>query len=201
MITETKKQTFYKAISNSFFHGKLSQRQVEGIEAIITEWNKRGLADLRWLAYMLATVYHETAKTMQPIEEYGRGAGKAYGQKLKMGAGPNKRIAYKTPNQLYYGRGFVQITWFENYEALGKLLKVDLLGKPELALRLDIATQILFEGMLTAASSKGDFTGHCLEQYFNDKVSDPVGARKIINGTDKSVLIAGYYNKFLQALL
>ncbi len=29
---------------------------------------------------MLATVYHETAKTMQPIEEYGRGVGRDYGK-------------------------------------------------------------------------------------------------------------------------
>jgi putative chitinase len=33
--------------------------------------------------------------------------------------------------------------------------------------------------------------------YFNDVTDDPVGARKIINGTDKAELIAGYHRGFL----
>ena len=149
---------------------------------------------------MLATVYHETAKTMQHIEEYGRGRGKAYGHKLKMGGGVNKRIPYNTPDKIYYGRGFVQITWFENYEKMARLLNVDLLNHPELALDLHVATQILFEGMTTGASSKGDFTGRCLEQYFNANSNDPINARRIINGMDKADLIAGYHNRFYSAL-
>lgn len=200
MITATKKTTFYKKVRTDFFHGKLSQGQVDGLEAILSEWNRRGLSDLRQLAYILATVYHETAKTMQPIEEYGRGAGRDYGRKLKMGGGPGKRIPYSDPDQLYYGRGFVQITWYENYQAMSRLLGVDLLRHPELALRPDVAVQILFEGMLTAASSRGDFTGRCLEQYFTPGKEDWVNARRIINGLDKADLIAGYGRRFYEAL-
>jgi hypothetical protein len=37
------------------------------------------ISDVRWAAYMLATVKHECADTWQPIEEYGQGAGYAYG--------------------------------------------------------------------------------------------------------------------------
>ena len=54
-------------------------------------------ADLRWLAYILATDYHETAYTMQPIEEYGKGAGYDYGE-------PDP-----VTGEIYFGTGLVQL--------------------------------------------------------------------------------------------
>jgi hypothetical protein len=39
-----------------------------------------------------------------------------------------------------------------------------------------------------------------LENYFNDKKEDWVNARRIINGTDKAELIAGYGKKFMGSL-
>jgi putative chitinase len=199
-INKIDHKKFYDYIRPELFKGTLSLKQVQGMDAIMDEWEERGLTDRRWLAYMLATTYHETSKTMQPIEEYGKGAGRPYGVKLKMGGGPGKRIKYSTPDKLYYGRGFVQLTWYENYELMGRLLGYDLLNHPEKALEMDVAVKIMFEGMMKAASSFGDFTGRSLEQYFNNKVSDPVGARKIINGTDKAELISVYYYVFLKAL-
>ena len=65
---------FYKKIKVSLFP-TLTQKQVNGIEAILDEWERRGFTDLRRLAYTLGTVYHETAKTMNPVKEYG---GEAY---------------------------------------------------------------------------------------------------------------------------
>lgn len=186
---------FFDSVRASLFANKLRVTQVDGMEAILDGWDSRSHTDLRWLAYMLATTYHETAKTMQPIEEYGKGAGRPYGKKIKQSGQP-----YTTPDKLYYGRGFVQLTWYENYEKMGKLLSVDLLNRPEIALALDVSTDVLFEGMLKEDSNFGDFTGRCLEQYFNDKTEDWVNARKIINGLDKAELIAGYGKKFLEAL-
>lgn len=188
------RKSFYDSIRINLF-GSLSGSQVRGMDAIIDTWEQRGLIDLRHLAYMLATVFHETAKTMQPIEEFGKGKGRPYG-----GFRKRSGVAYKTPAKLYFGRGLVQLTWLENYELMGRLLNIDLLNKPELALDLKVAIDIMFEGMLKASSSFGDFTGKCLEMYFNDKVNDPKGARKIINGTDKDALIAGYYAIFFVAL-
>jgi hypothetical protein len=95
----------------------------------------------------------------------------------------------------------VQLTWEENYRKMGRLLGVNLLGNLDLAMVAHIAAAIMFEGMMKADSSVGDFTGKCLEMYFNDTVDDPVGARRIINGTDKADLIAGYHRGFLSDLL
>jgi len=190
------KAKFYELIKANKLFVKLSDKQVQSMDFILNEWDKSGHTDLRWLAYMLATAYHETATTMQAINEYGKGKGMDYGRKLKM-----SRIAYKLPDKLYYGRGLVQLTWFENYELMGRLLRVDLLGNPDLALDLEIAVKIMFEGMLRGASSFGDFTGKCLEQFFNKTVDDPENARRIINGKDKAKLIAGYHARFLKSLV
>jgi hypothetical protein len=181
----------------------LKQSQVNGLKAIFAAWDaKREYTDVRWLSYILATTYHEVDGTMQPIEEYGKGQGRPYGRKLKMAKDrKGNRIPYTTPNKLYYGRGFVQLTWFENYELMGRLLGLDLLKKPELALELNNAVDIMFEGMTKGYSNFGDFTGRSLEVYFNANTDDPINARRVINGVDKARLIAGHHAEFLQCLL
>ena len=189
------RQIFFDEIRHSLFSNRITQNQIDGLNFKLTAWEKSGLADIRWLAYMLATSYHETAQTMQPIEEHGKGRGKPYGQKLR-----HDRKPYTFPDKLYYGRGDVQLTWYENYEAMGKLLGIPLLEQPELALKPDISAQIMIEGMTRGKSNRGDFTGASLENYFSATKDDPVHARRIINGLDKAKLIAGYHDKFLTAI-
>lgn len=164
------------------FGTSLSQKQVSGTEAILNEAEKRGTR-LPCLAYILATAYHETAHTMQPIEEYGKGKGRKYGAP----AGPYGKV--------YYGRGFVQLTWLENYQKAGEKLSVNLVKFPERALELGIATEILFTGM-----EQGWFTGKRLDDYLSIAGNDYAGARRIINGTDKANLIGGYALSFEKAL-
>lgn len=178
---------FQNRLRTTNLYTKVNQYQLIGMLSIIRKFeNNKLLTDKRWLAYMLATVYHETAKTFEPIEEFGHGIKRPYGQKIKQNGKP-----YDLPNKLYYGRGFVQLTWYENYEKFGKLLKLDLLNHPELLLNLDVSIEVLFKGM-----TQGLFTGVNLARYFNDNREDWVSARKIINGTDKSELIALYAKKY-----
>ncbi len=186
---------FYDSVRQSLFKGKILPKQFEGLECVLNEFEKQNMTDDRWLAYILATCYHETAKTMQPIEEYGKGKDYKYGKKIKRSGVP-----YTLPDKIYYGRGYVQLTWFENYENMGRLLNIKLLDYPELALKADIAVSILFEGMTKGHSSFGDFTGKSLEDYFNNTINDPIKARRIINGNDAAELIASYHNSFLLAL-
>jgi putative chitinase len=147
------------------------------------------------LAYLLATTYHETAGTMRPLEEYGRGKGYDYGKMLDMGKGPGRRVACTAPPHFYYGRGYVQLTWLSNYRAAGRKLGLDLAGNPALALQPDVAARILVRGIV-----EGWFTGKKLSQYFTPLGADPVQARRTVNGLDKAELIAGYHVKFLHAL-
>lgn len=189
---------FYDTLKNTSLAKlkPLRQSQVNGIEVIFNEWDSRSdLTDLRWLSYMLATDYHECDGKFQPIEEYGKGKTRPYGKKRK-----HSGALYSLPDKIFYGRGRVQLTWYENYELMGRLLGIDLLNNPELALDPIIATKIMFEGMTKGSSSFGDFTGKCLEMYFNANANDALGARKIINGTDKAALIKSYHDQFIKCL-
>ena len=180
------RQTFFAEARSALFGGSLSQSQVDGINAILDQWDKLVLTDLRWLAYMLATAKHETANTMQPIAEYGHGAGHPYGRPGKDGG------------QIAYGRGYVQLTWDYNYEHADKELGLNgaLVSNYDLAMQPNIAAQIMFGGMIS-----GWFTGKKLADYFHNGMADWINARKIINGLDKAATIAGYGKVFYQALL
>lgn len=175
---------FFQSVRASLFNGVLKQSQVNALNGILDEWEaKYDNEDDRYLAYMLATNFHETATTMQPIAEYGKGKGRPYG------------VPDPVTKQVYYGRGFVQLTWKANYDKFGKLLGIDLLNNPDLALGLKTATDIMFIGML-----QGLFTGKKLADYFSATKQDWVNARRIINGTDRAQLIAGYGQKFYEAI-
>lgn len=180
------RKKFYDTVRLRF--GNLVQGQVDGFNSILDRWEEKGLTDLRHLAYMLATSWHETAHTMQAIEEYGHGRGHTYG------------VPDPKTGKAYFGRGHVQLTWAENYKKMGALLGVDLYNKPELALDPVISVDILFEGMMKGLSGRGDFTGVALENYFNDQTNDPYNARRIVNGMDRAGLIAGHHYNFLEAL-
>jgi predicted chitinase len=178
---------FYDAI-RQLFGGALTQERVNGFETILNEWDRRAWSDSRHLAYMLATVQHETASTMRPIEEYGKGKGRPYGA-----ADPATGVAY-------FGRGYVQLTWKENYVRAGAKIGEDLVFKPERALLPAVAVRILFDGM-----SEGWFAGdgkgrHTLARYFGASADDPVGARRIINGTDRAEEIARLHASYLAAI-
>jgi len=189
------RQLFFQEINRSLFNRKLNDRQREGILHKLAAFAKFEVTVDQWIAYMLATSYHETAHTMQPIEEWGKGAGKSYGKKIKQNGQP-----YTWPDKIYYGRGDVQLTWYENYERMGDLMGLPLLEQPELALDPEISAQILVEGMILGKSNRGDFTGYSLENFFNPQRDDPFGARRIINGLDNAHTIAGYHYKFLEAI-
>jgi putative chitinase len=148
------------------------------------------ITDLRWLAYMLATVKHECAGHWLPIEEFGKGQGKSYG----------KSVTVTDPNgqqftNVYYGRGYVQLTWVDNYRTMGTQLGNRLVYEPQLALDAVVAYKIMSLGM-----RKGMFTGVGLSKYINADKCDYFNARRIINGTDAAQKIADYATQ-LEAIL
>ena len=157
----------------------MSQKQVDGTEALLAATD--GLP-ITYRAYLMATAKHETASTMMPISEYGRGKGKPYGKHGKHG-------------QAQYGRGYVQLTWDSNYERADKELGLGgaLIKDFNLALQPTIAAQILVRGC-----SEGWFTGKKLSDYLP---GDYRGARRVVNGLDKAALIAGYARSFEAAFV
>lgn len=188
-------QLFFKELNKSLFNDRLNNSQWEGIKVKLNAFKEYRVPNIRWCAYMLATSYHETAHTMRPVEEFGKGRGKPYGRKLKYSRRP-----YTWPDKIYYGRGDVQLTWYENYEKMGIYLDIPLLVQPELALRPDISARIMVEGMTKGVSMRGDFTGVSLETYFNSYNDDPIRARRVVNGLDQANRIADVHYKFLNAM-
>ena len=183
---------FFDTIRQTLFHGSLTPPQVSGCNTILDAWaNHAPGSDPRFVAYSLGTTYHECGDTMQPIEEYGKGRGRAYGHP----AGPWHLI--------YDGRGDVQLTWERNYAFATKRLRAlgvigsmdDLERTPELAMRPDIAAAVMIFGMI-----EGWFTGRKLSDFFVGTRSDWVDARTIINGHDRAALVAGYALHFYAGL-
>lgn len=174
----------FAGYSAAFAALKPSQRA--GLDALLAAAEADAeITDLRWLAYMLATVKHECADTWRPIEEYGKGKGRPYGKPVTV-----KDEAGNSYTNTYYGRGYVQLTWDYNYRSMGKALGKRLLYEPSLALDPAIAYAIMSYGMRTGA-----FTGAKLARFINAEGCDYVNARKIINGLDQANRIAAYARK------
>lgn len=163
----------------------LSQARVNALEFLLFALETDvEVKDPRWGAYILATTKHETADTFMPIKEYGGGHGRVYGR-----PDPDTGL-------IYCGRGFVQLTWKINYKEMGDLLGIDLVNHPNKALIPSVAYDIMSVGM-----REGKFTGAKLDHYIDDKHTDYVGARRIVNGNDRAQLIAGHAEKFQKILM
>lgn len=175
---------FFASVRSDF--GALKQPQVDGfsiISAALKGW------PVSWTAYALATSWHETAATMQPVKEYG---GDAYFKRMYdiEGDRPDKARSLGNVNPgdgvRYCGRGYVQLTGRDNYRKFG------IENTPDDAMKPEVAARIMREGM-----EQGAFTGRKLADYLP---GDYVNARRIINGRDKAELIAGYARQFERAL-
>jgi len=175
-------------------YGTLSDSQQNGLTQLV-EWlaKDEAITDVRWAAYMLATVKHECAEAWRPVEEAGKGAKRKYGEAESVT--DDKGV---TRENRYYGRGYVQLTWKENYHTLGVALGLgeQLMYEPDLALDPKTAYRILSYGM-----THGSFTGARLSQYIEADGADYRNARRVINGLDQADRIAGYASQLETALL
>lgn len=234
------------------------------------------IIDIRWMAYMLATVHRETGGVLPardvpqvdksgaplldknkkpiikkvrdptvyaPIEEGGHGAGRNYHLAVKVSRLPDGRayvmeadgqgftvnldgtyVADKKTFTVgasdaafsgkgaasaftkdggvelaYFGRGYVQLTWWSNYASTGAAIGrgLTLLYDPELAKQPEIAYQVMAHGMLTG---DGFANGRRFAQYFAGATTNYVGARAMVNGSDHAAEIAAMAEKFEAAL-
>ncbi|ANK73723.1 hypothetical protein FA04_14505 [Ensifer adhaerens] len=168
---------FYAALrgrTSGVFGTSLSQKQVDGVNAILDEAEKRGTS-LFHLAAILAEAYHETGGAMQPVEENLNYSAQRMTQvwpnrfptvaSAKPYANNPRRLANKVyggrlgndgPDDgwTYRGRGLAQITGKTNYAKFG------IAGNPDAAKDMATAVRILFDGM-----EKGLFTGRKLSDY------------------------------------
>jgi putative chitinase len=140
----TNPPAFFDALRKGLLGPTLTAEEVKGCNAILEAMEG---APLSWTAYALATAFHETASTMQPVKEYG---GPSYLTRMYDVTGARPKLALANGNTCagdgikYCGRGYPQLTWKNGYARATKELQklgfnVDLVAYPDLAMRPDIA--------------------------------------------------------------
>lgn len=193
------REKFFDQMRTGLLGPKLDQSEIDGCNALLDAMEG---APIAYIAYALATAYHETAHSMQPISEYG---GDAYFFRMYDPKGNRPDTARRLGNTengdgaRFRGRGYVQLTGRRNYKRAGDEIGVDLIADPELAKRPDVAAKVMRRGM-----TEGWFTSRSFNDYLPPQGSASfqqfVSARRIINGLDRADDIASYARQFQAAL-
>ncbi len=153
------------------------------VPMILQECNHNGVINLAQIAYILATAEHES-HLGEWMEEFASGWDYEWRDDLgndRAGDGP-----------LFKGRGFVQLTGRKNYTEWKSRLGIDIVSNPERVMEPEIAAKILVQGM-----RDGSFTSVNLDDHIGN---DFVGAREIINGSDRANQIAAIADEYLKVL-
>jgi putative chitinase len=176
--------------------------------------------DPRWIAYIMATVRHETGNTYKPIsEKYGKvcvSCGTLY-------SNISAKATCKTTGNQHSFFADRELYFKVRYE-MNKNLRIDLgntspgdgarfagRGYVQITGRKNYDTFTRLLGIpltddpnlalihehayeiMVRGMVLGKFTGKKLGDYFNDQSDDPMNARRIINGLDKALKIVDYY--------
>jgi putative peptidoglycan binding protein/glycosyl hydrolase family 19 (putative chitinase) len=147
------------------------------------------VSDMRWAAYMLATVKHECDDEWQPIEERESSwSTRFYGKEITV-----KDSAGNPYTNRYYGRGYVQLTTEENYALMSREMGLgdELVLHPEKVKDPALAYRILSYGMRNGSF---DHVKHVkLGQWIQGSSCDYVAARATVNTNgDQAERIARY---------
>jgi len=161
--------------------GKVNPAAAEHVARILLALSAEGVTDKAHIAYVLATAHHESALGKYTTE---LASGRAYEGRRDLGnTEPGDGPKYR-------GRGYVQLTGRRGYEGYTRLITqpefgISIVQHPERAGEPAIAARILAHGMRS-----GGFTGKSLADFGADGGFDYVGARRIVNGTDRAQSIA-----------
>lgn len=195
----THPQSFFAAVRTYRLLGAtLEQSEVDGLNVLLQACD---LWPISWAAYALATAWHETAHTMQPIKEHGSDA---YFTRMYDPTGLRPAVAAQLGNTmpgdgpLYCGRGYAQLTGHKNYQRADEALGLLLVNSPDLAMVPDVAAKILRRGM-----EEGWFSGVTLADCLPDAEATHeqfADARRIVNGQDDAAHIADAALAFQRAL-
>lgn len=157
--------------------------------AIIQESLKQGVTQAEQIAYIIGTVQRESDMGRVMVEQGSRSYFNYLEGRTNIG-NTSPGDGYK-----YRGRGYIQLTGKLNYQRWSKKLAIDLVNQPDLAADPKYALPILIISM-----RDGITTGKKLSDYIRPGNVDFTSARKIVNGTDKAALIAGYARSWLSKL-
>lgn len=210
----------FDLLRNAPFGGRLTQMQVKAISLILDLCEKMKLP-LEFIAYILATAFHETGGSFSPGKESLNYTASALKKKFsrerisiadadKYGRKTGQKANQSAIANLIYGgawglRNLGNRVFGDGWRYIGRGL-VQITGlrnyaifgiadNPDEAMKLDKAVDILVTGMVD-----GVFTGKKLSDYLKNGIFNAVASRAIVNGSDKASLIAMHYDAILAAL-
>ena len=193
--TATSRETFFDNYTTQF--GPISPEGKTALTQIFSFIEKdKDIQDIRYVAYILATLKHETSNTYQTFPDYGA---RSYFDKYDAGTAIGKRLGNieKGDGFRFRGRGYGSIlTGRANYQRFNNALGLagtesDLINNPDMALDPQISYRIL-----SIAMREGYWTGKKLSDFINSDKVDYDNARRIVNGLDQAKRIAEYAKKF-----
>lgn len=171
------RKAFFEGVKGPLFGGRFTPTQVQSIDDILDALAEFKVIEPSHVGYVFATAMWEVGKALAPVRE---GWAKTDAQAIKhvealFRKGVIKRnYAVLINGVSYFGRGFVQLTWEDNYRKAEAALGIPLLAHPEMALQSRQAARILVWGMVTGA-----FRNKRLSDY---RHGDYYKMREIING-------------------
>jgi hypothetical protein len=186
MSNKVDRQHFYANFpSKALFGKKLTASRQQGFEGIFDIWDEVDQFDiLEWLAYALATAWHETGGEMQPVREgFAKTDAGAYEAVTNYCAkkGIDNYAKRHGNGHSYYGRGYVQLTHANNYSKMGERLGLGttLYDSPDSVMQPAVGGRVLLVGMIDGLFRPS--FGR-LYDYFNGRAQQWVDARDLING-------------------
>lgn len=197
---------FYRALrarDNDLFGTSLSQKQVDGMEALLDALHGFSLDHA---AHVFAEVYHETGGGMYPVKETVYSYSKVRNpsdatviKRLEAAYQKGQLPWVSAPywREGWFGRGQIQLTHRRNYAKMSALVGADLVAHPEEALVPTTSAKIAAEGCRL-----GIFTGKKLSDFDAASGYDHYNARAIVNGDKKKNggSVASYAKSFTAAL-
>jgi Peptidase family M23 len=162
---------------------RLNQWQEDAFNAIFNVWDTDPtMSGANRLAYILGTIYHESAHNIYPVREgkcrTDAGAVAVVRRLFQIGKASDYYLRDKETDQSYYGRGQVQVTLKTNYERIGggKLgLGRQLILSPDDTLSFELSSLIAAKGIY-----EGWFTGRKLAGRALDTDEAWLAARDIV---------------------
>lgn len=181
------KSKFFDAVRPIFPGGKMIESQVARLEPLLDRLTASGEYLPAAVAYILATAHWETDH-FRTMTEYA--SGHDYEGRKDLG----NTVSSDGPR--FRGRGYPMLTGRKNYVWGALVSGVDIVSDPARASDPVVSAELIVAGMIG-----GNFTGKRLGQYVTPFGVDFVGARAVVNGTDKAREIAAIASKYLLALL
>lgn len=173
------RESFFQGHRREF--GPLNQGQVNALNKLLDFFEGDDYKHpLQLMAYMMATTHWETARTFEPVKEA-----------FWLSEGWRERNLRYFP---YYARGYVGLTWEDNYIRAGNEFGINLVDHPDRAMEPAIAYNALTVGM-----RKGWY-GHSVLDHITPEKTDYYNARRSVNITDKAAEIAGVARSYEEIL-